>query len=45
MRPSIKALLVLVAPVGLMVGADLRTYFTQVGPVVQVMAAVGYEAY
>ncbi|MFO0580419.1 MAG: hypothetical protein U1A78_41130 [Polyangia bacterium] len=30
---------------GLMVGADLRTYFTQVGPVVQFMAAVGYEAY
>ena len=30
---------------GLMVGADLRTYFTQVGPVVQLMAAVGYEAY
>lgn len=30
---------------GLMVGADLRTFFTQVGPVVQVIASVGYEAF
>ena len=30
---------------GLMVGLDTRAYFTQLGPVVQVMAGVGYEAF
>jgi hypothetical protein len=29
----------------LMLGVDARMYFVSVGPVLQVMAAVGYEAY
>jgi len=30
---------------GLMVGADTRIYFTQVGPVLELIASVGYEAF
>lgn len=30
---------------GLMVGADTRFYFTQVGPVLELIASVGYEAF